>query len=132
VRGVLLCTRSNEMCDLGRAVEMETVDAFLDEAISIGNSLVLAQMLRPRRDEESLDDASFVGGILEYASPIGAVAAPFVSELFKGLQELVPILRTNAVFDCDEDWPSVVVDGMGRERRRPMHGGRQVDASPSL
>jgi hypothetical protein len=31
-----------------------------------------------------------VGGILEYAPPIGAVAAPFVSELFKGLQELLP------------------------------------------
>jgi hypothetical protein len=129
---VLLCTRSDEMCDLGRAVEMETAHAFLDQAIGIRNSLVLAQMLRPGRDVESLDDASFVGGILEYAPAIGTVAASFISELFNDLQELLPILRTNAVFDCDEDWPSVVIDRVGRERRRPMHGGRQVDTSPSL
>jgi len=89
------------MCDFGRAVEMETVHAFLDQAVGICNSLVLAQMLRPGGDEESLDDASFADGILEYAPAIGAVAAPFISELFNGLQELLPILRTNAVFDCD-------------------------------
>jgi hypothetical protein len=89
-------------------------------------------MLRPRRDEESLNDAFFVGGILEYAPAIGTVAAPFISELFNDLQELLPILRTNAVFDCDEDWPSVMVDRVGHERRRPMHGGRQVVASASL
>ena len=120
------------MRDFGRAVEMEAVHAFLDQAIGICNSLVLAQMLCPRRNEESLDDASFVGRILEYVPAIGAVAAPFVSELFNDLQELLPILQTNTVFDCNEDWPSVVFDGAGHERRRPMHGGRQVVASARL
>jgi hypothetical protein len=58
----------------------------LDDAIGVGDPFVLTQMLRPRRDEESLDDASFVGGILEYAPPIGPVATSFVAELFNGLQ----------------------------------------------
>ena len=120
------------MCDFGGAVQLETLHAFLDQAIGICNSLVLAQMLRPRRDEKSLDDASFLGGILEHAPAIGAVTAPFMSELLNGLQEQWAILRTNAVFDCDEDWPSVLVDRVGREGRRPMHGRREVEASPSL
>src|SRR5258708_3639039 len=119
------------MCDFGGAVEMEPVHAFLDETIGICNTLALAQMLRPRGYEESLDDASFVGGILEYPPAIGAVAAPFISELFNGLQELLPVLRTNAVFDRDKDWPSVVMDRVGRERCRPMHGGVRSTPAPA-
>jgi hypothetical protein len=62
---------------------MEAVYAFLDQAIGVCDPLVLAQMLRPRYDEEDFDDASFVGGILEHAPTIGAVAATFMSELLK-------------------------------------------------
>ena len=114
------------------ALRVKPLHIFLQQPIGIGDPLVLAQMFRPGRDEESLNDASFVGGILEYTPPIGAVAAPFISELINGLQELLAILRTNAVFDGDKDWPSIVVDAVDRQRRRPMHGGRQVDAGPSL
>jgi hypothetical protein len=61
----VLSMRSNEMRDFGYIAQVEAVHAILDDAIGIGDPFMLAQMLRPRRDEKSLDDASFVGGILE-------------------------------------------------------------------
>src|SRR5579859_2639263 len=106
------------MRHFGRLAQMEAVDAFLDQAIGVRDPLVLAQMLHPRCDKESFDDASFIGGILEHAPAIGAVAAPLMSEVLEGLEKLLPILRTNAVFDRDQDWPAVLVDGVRRERRR--------------
>jgi hypothetical protein len=74
------------MRDFGCIAQEEAVHAILDDAIGVGDPFVLTQMLRPRRVEESLDDASLVGGILEYAPPIGPVATSFVAELFNGLQ----------------------------------------------
>ena len=42
---------------------------------------MLAQMLHPGFDQEGLDHAPFLGGVLEHAPGIGAVAAALVLEL---------------------------------------------------
>lgn len=84
-RPAILCVCSDEMRDFGCVAQMEALYAFFDQAIGVCDPLVLAQVLGPRCDEERLDHASFVGGILEHAPTIGAVAATLVSELLKEL-----------------------------------------------
>jgi hypothetical protein len=42
-------------------------------------------MLRPRCDKEGLDDAPFIGGVLEHVPTMGAVAKTLMSELLKDL-----------------------------------------------
>jgi hypothetical protein len=73
------------MRHFGCIAQIEALYAFFDQAIGVRDPLMLAQVLSPRCDEEGLDDASFVGGILEHAPAIGAVAATLMSDLLKGL-----------------------------------------------
>jgi hypothetical protein len=73
------------MCDLGCIAQIEALYAFFDQAIGVCDPIMLAQVLGPRCDEEGLDDASFVGRILERAPAIGPVAATLVADLLKDL-----------------------------------------------
>jgi hypothetical protein len=73
------------MRDFGCIGQIEAVYAFFNQAIGVCDPLMLTQVLGPRCDEESLDDASFVGGILEHPPAIGTVAATLVSDLLKDL-----------------------------------------------
>ena len=84
-RSRILSTRSDEMRDFGRLSQMEAVHAFLQQAIGVRDPLVLAQMLHPRCDKEGLDDAPFIGSILEHVPAIGAIAATLMSELLEDL-----------------------------------------------
>src|SRR6201998_3335005 len=111
---------------------MEAVDALLNQAIGVCDPLVLAQMLGPGCDQEGLADAAFIDGIRPQVPAVSAIAATLVSELLEGLEELLPILRTNAVFDRDEDGASILLDRVRGDRRRPVHGGCQIDAGPCL
>ena len=79
----ILSIRSDEMRDFGRLSQMEAVHALLHQAIGVCDPLVLAQMLRPRCDQEGLDDAPFIGSILEHVPAIGAIAATLMSELLE-------------------------------------------------
>src|ERR1700722_18725775 len=67
----------NQMRHLRLALELEALDLRLQHAVRIGDALVLAQVLEPGLDQEGLDEARRVGGVLEYAPRIGAVAPPF-------------------------------------------------------
>jgi len=73
------------MRDFGFLAQMEAFHAFLHQAISICDPLMLAQMLHPGGHKKGFDDAPFVGSILEHAPAIGAIAATFISEFFKDL-----------------------------------------------
>src|SRR4051812_41022551 len=87
------------MGDLWVALEMKALHAVLDEAIGIGDALMLAQMLEPGFDEEALDETPGLGGILEEPPGIGAVAPPFMGELGGGGDEVGPSRGIDAIFD---------------------------------
>ena len=110
---------------------MEADHAFLDYPVGVCHTLMLAQMLHPGCDEV-FDNAPFIGGILEHAPAVGAVAATLAPEFLKDLQKLLPVLRANTVFDCNQDRASILLDVVGGNRRRPVHRRRQVDASSRL
>src|SRR5579862_9107268 len=107
---MVLDAGGNEMSNGGFIAQVEAFYALLHQAIGVRDPLVLAQMLHPGCDEKGFNDAPFFGGILEHAPAIGAVAAPLISELFDDREKLLPILRAYAVFDCDQDRSSVLVN----------------------
>ena len=75
------------MRDDGRAGQMEFVHGVLHHAVGIGDALVLAQVLHPGFDQKRLEHAAVLGGILEHAPGIGAVAAALMLELGDGFEE---------------------------------------------
>src|ERR1700719_720218 len=93
---------------------------------------MLAQVLEPGFHEKGLDHASLLGGILEYTPGIGAIAPALVTKLFECAKERFPVARINPVFDRDQHRSPIVLDLIGSDRCRPMHGWRQVDRRAGL
>src|ERR1700688_784731 len=89
----------NQMRHLGLAGQLEAVHRLLYQPVGIGDTLVLAQMLHPRFDEEGLDKATLTGSVYEHTPSIVAVAPPLVLEFRNRLQEGVAVLWADAVFD---------------------------------
>ena len=72
------------------------------------------------------------GGILEHAPGIGSVAATLMSSFASGFEKSSTVLRMDAVFDRHQDRAAIALDILCSERRRPMHGWRQIDAGGGL
>ena len=86
----------------------------MDQSIGIGHALMLAQVLHPRFYQKGLDHAARLGGVLEDAPGIGAVAAPFVFELRQRLEERLAILGPDPIFDGNQDRSAVLFDRPAR------------------
>jgi hypothetical protein len=70
----------NQMRDLRRAFDVEEVHAILQHTISIGDALMLAQVLEPGFYQERLHHPAFIGSVLEHAPPVGAIATAFLRQ----------------------------------------------------
>lgn len=90
---------------LGRAAEMKTVNRILDDAIGIGDPLMLAQVLHPGFDQERFHDAPFICSVVEDAPRISSVAAPLMLEPCQRFEERGSVLGIDAIFDCDQTGP---------------------------
>src|SRR5499427_10123249 len=89
----------NQVCDLRCPLSLKLLNRCLQHAISIGDTLMLAQMFKPRFHQEGLHHPAIVGGILEHAPRVGAVASPLMGELFQRCEEWFPVLWVDPVFD---------------------------------
>src|SRR6516225_7640586 len=74
------------MRNCGRAGDMETGDRVLQQAVRLGDALVLAQMLEPRRHEKCLDKAAFLCGVLEYSPSVGAIATALARQFIHAVR----------------------------------------------
>src|SRR5258707_1702716 len=100
---------SNEMGDfwLGRSVEL--ADGILNDAIRIRYALVLAKVLKPGRDHECLQEAPFLGRVLENVPGIRAVPPSLLAQISDRGQESITALGIDAVFDGNQYWPPISV-----------------------
>ena len=89
---------------------MKAVHGLFHQAVGIGHTLVLAQMLHPGLDQKGFQDAPGFGGILEYTPGIGTIAAPLVLELRQCFEEGLAVRRANTVFDRDQDRTAIPRD----------------------
>ena len=64
--------RSDQMCSRRRRLQ-EPMNVLLEDAIGVGHSFVLPQVLDPRLDEKRFQKSTGFGGILEHAPRVGAV-----------------------------------------------------------
>ena len=68
--------------DGGRVlIEVKRADSFPDLAVGYGGSVVLAEVLRPRLDYESLEVPTCNGDVLEKSPAHGPVPAAYPTEL---------------------------------------------------
>src|SRR5215470_14185765 len=81
----------NQVSNFRCALRLELLNCLLQNAVSIGDPFVLAQMFKPGFHEKSLDHPALVGGIFEYAPGIGTIAPALTSKLFERRQERLPI-----------------------------------------
>src|SRR3984885_13537376 len=124
--------RGDEVRHLRLAIYVEPPHGFLDHTVGVGDALMLAKMLHPGFQQERLDEAPRLGGVLEYAPGVSAVAAPSLFEFCYCIEEGFAIGRPDAVFDRHQDRPAVVPDTLHRDRRRPLHRRCKVDACSGL
>src|SRR5262245_41343031 len=84
---------------------------------------MLTQVLEPGIDQKGLDEASFLGRVLEHVPIVGAVTSPLGCERGDRTQEGGAVAAVDAVLDSDQDWspigPDVPrMDGLGPMQRR--------------
>jgi len=106
-------------CVLWVAGSVEAAHLLLDEAISLGDALILAQMLHPAFDQKGLDDAPLLRGIFKHAPGIGAVAAPPMLEARQRVEKRFAV-GGDAIFDGDQHRAAIVFDrlrGHGHDTR---------------
>jgi len=71
--------RPQSDCDVGCTADLETVNCFLQHAVSIGDSFVLAQMFEPGFHQKRLNHPAFVGSVLEHAPGVSAIAPAWLT-----------------------------------------------------
>src|SRR5258707_11181338 len=81
----------NQVRNFRYTLDLESVNCLLQHAVSIGDPFVLAQMFEPGFHEKGLDHPAYIGGILEHAPGVSAIAPALTCELFKRRQERLAI-----------------------------------------
>src|SRR5215813_11918469 len=82
----LLCRAafgSNQVSNFRCALRLELLNRLLQNAVSIGDPFVLAQMFEPGFHQKILDHPTLVGGVLEHTPGVGTVPPALTAELFK-------------------------------------------------
>src|SRR5665213_1132643 len=105
----------------------EEANALLDILVCTRNSGVLAFVLDPGFDVESLHESSRLLHILENAPPIRAVAAPFGGLVMDGREKSIAVASLDLILDRHHDRARIVRDRLRHDRRGPVHGRRKVD-----
>src|SRR5690606_36772742 len=85
----------------GNVAVVKTLYLFLAQAVSVGDTLVLAQVFEPARDHKALHDEARHLGVDEDISAEGAVAFADGLEAVKGAGELRRSSGVDPVFDQD-------------------------------
>src|SRR5262245_19405638 len=111
---------------------MVATDRILQDAIGIGDALVLTEMSEPGIQEERLEESPLLSSILEYAPLIRSIAAAFTPQVVECNEKSSASARIDSVFDCHQDGPAIVVERMESNRRWPMHRWRQIEFSAGL
>src|SRR5439155_6761178 len=123
---------SNQVCNFRCAFGMKPVHGILDYTISIRNTFVLAQVLKPGINEKGLYHPSFDCSILEYGPGICAIAATFLTKLFKRCEEWFAFPWINTIFNRDQNRSSILLDLLSDDRCWPMHRGCKITFSARL
>ena len=89
------------MRDLRLRCGAKLADGILSDPVRIGHAMVLPQMLKPGRDHEGLEEASFFGRILIDVPSVGPVPPALLTQIHNGEQEQGAFLWGDAVFDRD-------------------------------
>ena len=90
------CLSGDEMRNFGRAYSMKSRNHILQNAIGIGDALMLAKVLHPGVCQEE-EPSSFLG-ILEYTPSVGPVAAALARQFFERREKRVAIARAKRRF----------------------------------
>src|SRR4051812_45749431 len=98
------------MRDRRRPAGVEAVDGSLERSVGFGDSLVLAQVLKPRIDHERFDPASFFSRILEHAPAVGAITLALGCYMPEGGEKRVAVFRLDPVFDRHQYRTAVLGD----------------------
>src|SRR5712672_3410853 len=114
------------MSDFWLGCSGELTDGILNDAIRIRYALVLAKVLKPGRDHESLQEAPFLGRVFENVPGVRAVSPSLLTQTPDRRQESITSLGINAVFDGDQYWPPISVRLDRKNRSRPMHRRREI------
>jgi hypothetical protein len=101
-------------------------DGILNDPVRIGHATVLPEMLKPGCDHEGLEEASVLGRILEDVPSVCAIPPALLTQLPDGDEERVTFLGGDAVLDRYQYRTAIAIGVGRRDRRRPMHGGREV------
>src|ERR1700733_13726034 len=72
----------DEMAHLGCALQMKSQHIVLNQTIGIRDPFMLAKMFHPRTDQECLDDAALISGILEHPPAERAISKAFPPQRF--------------------------------------------------
>jgi hypothetical protein len=86
----------------------------------------------PHLDHESLQEMSFLGGILEDVPCVGAVPLSLLAQVSDRPQEGITFLGIDPVFNRDQNRPAIGLRINRQDWRRPVHGRRKVDAHAGL
>ena len=120
------------MRHLRRTLQLKTLHLRLQHPVRIGDPLVLAQMLKPTIDQKRLDEACWVGGILEHAPSIGAVAPALAAEAVERCKECPAPGRIDPILDRHQYRAAIVLDLMAHDRCGPVQRGREIDIAAGL
>src|SRR5580765_3994368 len=99
---------------------------FFDDAIGVGDALMLSQVFQPRIDEEGLEHSFRVRSILVHAPRVGAVALALAAEAPNSGKKRFAHFSCDPVFERNQHGTRVVFHGYGEHRRRPVHRGREI------
>jgi hypothetical protein len=81
----------NQVRNSQRALRLELLNCLLQDAVSIDDPFMLAQMFEPAFHQKSLDHPTLVGGILEHTLRVSTIAPVLTRELFQRRQERLAI-----------------------------------------
>src|ERR1700739_1754972 len=107
-------------------MDMKVINLFLDQTVSVGDTLMLTQMLDPGFDQEGFDHTALFGSILKHTPRVSAVTPTFLLNLIERREELFAVFGVDPVFDRDHDRPLICIDLMNGDRCRPMHRWSEV------
>ncbi len=107
-------------------------DDVLEDAVRIGNTLVLAQMLKPRCDQECLQETPLLGGVFKDIPRVRAVPPTLLTKVVDCCQKGAASFRIDVVFDRHQHWSSIWLGVDRQDRNGPMQGGREVNFRAAL
>jgi len=101
-------------------------DGILNDPVRIRHTMVLPEVFKPGGDHEGLEKASFLGRILEDVPSVCPVSPALLTQITDGGQEQLSFLWGDAILDRYQYRTPIVIGVDRQDRRRPMHGGREV------